>query len=126
MSVDEIIETMLHIDNPLERFSTSELATFGEAINYLREYKKIKYIVEHRNEPRFQENGNDAWALIESIIEEWPPVVEKDNEQESILNKIRAEIANYQKEAFYSDDVVMTKRMVLAIIDKYKAESEAT
>ena len=42
----------------------------------------------------------------------------------SVLDKIRAEIANYQKEAIYSDDIVMTKHMILAIIDKYKAESE--
>ena len=41
-----------------------------------------------------------------------------------VLDKVRAEIADYQKEAIYSDDVVMTKRMVLAIIDEYKAECE--
>lgn len=51
-------------------------------------------------------------------------VIEAEEKQEPILEKIRAEIANYQKDAFYSDDIVMTKRMVLAIIDKYKADSE--
>lgn len=44
--------------------------------------------------------------------------------EREVLDKIRAEVANYQKDAFYSDDIVMTKRMVLAIIDKYKVEKE--
>lgn len=44
--------------------------------------------------------------------------------QEPIIDRIRAEIANYQKEAVYSDDIVMTKRMVLTIIDKYKADRQ--
>ena len=58
----------------------------------------------------------DVDAIVKAINAHW----------ELIIDEIRAEIANYQKEAVYSDDVVMTKRMVLAIIDKYKAESEAT
>lgn len=46
-------------------------------------------------------------------------------EEREVLDKIRAEIEEYQKDAFYSDDVMMSKKMVLAIIDKYKAESES-
>ena len=40
------------------------------------------------------------------------------------LDDLRAEIEEYQKDAFYSDDVMIPKKMILAIIDKYKAESE--
>lgn len=43
-------------------------------------------------------------------------------EQESILDKIRAEIEAYRSDAFYPDDVMMNKRMVLQIIDKYRGE----
>ena len=57
----------------------------------------------------------------------WSKVIRntvEEMKQEPILNKIRAEIEEYQKDAFYSNDVMMPKKMVLAIIDKYKAESE--
>lgn len=37
-------------------------------------------------------------------------------------DKIRAEIEAYQSDAFYSDDVMMNKRTVLGIIDKYRNE----
>ena len=45
-----------------------------------------------------------------------------DMEQENIIDKVRAEITDYQKDAFYSDDVMMPKKMVLGIIDKHKAD----
>lgn len=57
------------------------------------------------------------------LIEAYGYVI-KALEQESILDKTRAEIEEYQKDAFYSNDVMMPKKMVLAIIDKYKAEQE--
>lgn len=44
----------------------------------------------------------------------------REIEQEPILDKIRAEIEAYQSDAFYSDNVMMNKRMVLEIIDKYR------
>ena len=44
----------------------------------------------------------------------------------SVLDKIRAEIEAYQSDAFYHDNVMMNKRMVLEIIDKYRKESEET
>ena len=40
-----------------------------------------------------------------------------------VLDKIRAEVEAYQSDAFYPDDVLMNRRMVLEIIDKYR-ESE--
>lgn len=42
----------------------------------------------------------------------------------AVLDKIRAEIEAYQSDAFYHDNVMMNKEMVLGIIDKYRAESE--
>lgn len=45
-------------------------------------------------------------------------------EQEPILDKIRAEVEAYQSDAFYHSDVMLNKRMVLEIIDKYRTESE--
>ena len=77
----------------------------------------------------------DSRELIAKMIDNAPTVKEIPTKipidvfeqlisQEPVIDKIRAEIANYQKEAVYSDDIVMTKRMILAIIDKYKAESE--
>ena len=47
-----------------------------------------------------------------------------DRIPKDVLDKIRAEIEAYQSDAFYSDDVMMNKRTVLEIINKYKAESE--
>ena len=41
-------------------------------------------------------------------------------DNEKILDKIRAEIEAYQSDAFYPDDVMMNRRMVLEIIDKYR------
>lgn len=37
-----------------------------------------------------------------------------------VLDSVRAEIETYQSDAFYSDDVMMNKRTVLEIIDKYR------
>lgn len=48
----------------------------------------------------------------------------KTLDNENVLDKIKAEIEAYQSDAFYSDDVMMNKRMILKIIDKYKAESK--
>ena len=48
----------------------------------------------------------------------------REIEQEPILDKIRAEIEAYQSDAFYSDNVMMNKRMVLEIIDKYRGEED--
>ena len=36
------------------------------------------------------------------------------------IDRIRAEISDNCKDAFYPDDVMMSKRMVLGIIDKYR------
>jgi uncharacterized protein YjgD (DUF1641 family) len=69
-----------------------------------------------------QECEEYQWQRKETLFE-----IIKTLEQEpkaDALDKIRAEIADYQKEAVYSDDVVMTKRMILGIIDKYKTEME--
>ena len=55
-------------------------------------------------------------------------VVEVEEEQEPILDKIRAEISDFEEEVFnrpntdYSDYAAV--RHCLEIIDKYKAESE--
>ena len=55
-------------------------------------------------------------------------VVEVEEEQELILDKIRAEISDFEEEVFnrpntdYSDYAAV--RHCLEIIDKYKAESE--
>lgn len=43
-------------------------------------------------------------------------------DNEKVLDKTRAEIEAYQSDAFYSDNVMINKKMVLEIIDKYKAE----
>lgn len=51
-------------------------------------------------------------------------VILKALEQEPIIDKIRTEIEEYQKDAFYSNDVMMSRKLVLSIIDKYKAEIE--
>lgn len=52
--------------------------------------------------------------LIDAINQQW----------EERLDKIRAEIEQYQSDAFYSDNVMINKRTILEIIDKYKTESE--
>ncbi len=72
------------------------------------------------------EEKNDIGNLTRAERGEFQQWVNKTLEQEPVIDKIRAEIADYQKEAVYSDDIVMTKRMILAIIDKYKAEQEGT
>ena len=73
---------------------------------------------------RVSQGSNGQRDLIINFIEDLPSVQPKPKTE--VLDKIRTEITNYQKQAVYSDDVVMTKRMILAIIDKYKAESEGT
>lgn len=50
-------------------------------------------------------------------------LTEAISEQEPILDKIRTEVEAYRSDAFYPDDVMMNKRMVLEIIDKYRGES---
>ena len=40
----------------------------------------------------------------------------------AVIDDIKAEIEAYQSDAFYSDNVMMNKRMVLDIIDKYRGE----
>lgn len=40
--------------------------------------------------------------------------------QMDAIDKIRAKIEAYQSDAFYHDNVMMNKEMVLGIIDKYK------
>ena len=40
------------------------------------------------------------------------------------LNKIRAEIEAYQSDAFYPDDVMINKKMVLEIIDRFKVVAD--
>ena len=73
------------------------------------------------------EQLEQAIGLIKQDGKDWLddrdiPIIEACIKSLTALDKIRAEIANYQKEAVYSNDVVMTKRMVLAIIDKIRAE----
>ena len=41
-------------------------------------------------------------------------------DQEDVLGKIREEVEAYQADAFYPNDVMMHKRTVLQIIDKYR------
>ena len=67
----------------------------------------IKALNYDRNQ--YNQGYNDAKELYAS-------------KHESILDKIRAEIEAYQSDAFYSDDVMMNKRTVLGIIDKYRNE----
>ena len=62
-------------------------------------------------------------------IREWCPYDKHEEiinalEQKPILDKIKTEIEAYQSDAFYHDDVMMNKKMVLEIIDKYNAEGE--
>lgn len=38
----------------------------------------------------------------------------------AVLDDIRSEIKAYQSDAFYPDDVMINKRVLLDIIDKYK------
>ena len=45
-------------------------------------------------------------------------------DNENVIEKIRAEIEAYQSDAFYPDNVMMNKRMVLEIIDKYRGKVE--
>ena len=40
------------------------------------------------------------------------------------LDKISTEIEAYQSDAFYHDNVMINKRTILDIIDKYRTESE--
>lgn len=86
---------------------------------------------EGHNREELHRKVYEEHKLILELLEQEPfinkPCVSTgvcEHDKNVVLDKIRAEIANYQKEAVYSDDVVMTKRMVLAIIDKYKTESE--
>ena len=57
-----------------------------------------------------------------------PCVSEKvcEHDKNVVIDKIRAEIEEYQKDAFYYNEVMISRKMVLAIIDKYKAESEVS
>lgn len=41
-------------------------------------------------------------------------------DQEDVIGKIREEVEAYQADAFYPNDVMMHKRTVLQIIDKYR------
>ena len=43
----------------------------------------------------------------------------------AVIDDIKAEIEAYQSDAFYSDNVMMNKRLVLEIIDKYTKEGDA-
>jgi hypothetical protein len=47
-------------------------------------------------------------------------------DNEKILDNIKAEIEAYQSDAFYPDDVMMNRRMVLEIINKYRGEEDET
>lgn len=42
----------------------------------------------------------------------------------AVIDDIKAEIEAYQSDAFYSDNVMINKKMVLEIIDKYRGEAD--
>ena len=69
-------------------------------------------------------DGNLQGYLEFNQLAEWLKDYKRLLEQEPILNKIRSEIEAYQSDAFYPDDVMMNRRMILEIIDKYKEEKE--
>ena len=79
-------------DNPL--FSDQHRAAFNIAIHDIKAYHK--------------------WNLNELVL------TQKDNEQEPVIDKVRAEI----EELDYITFDGITKRKCLEIVDKYKAETE--
>lgn len=89
------------------------MADYRKYISALR-----KCAIEHENDRTFT-----GQIIVSDLCRDTVNLLEK-LEQEPILNKIRTEIETYQSDAFYSDDVMMNKRTVLQIIDKYKAENE--
>lgn len=62
---------------------------------------------------------HDEEIIAETVESIWgkPPYTE-------LLEKLRAEIEAYQSDAFYSDNVMMNKKTVLEIIDKYTIRKE--
>lgn len=87
------------MDNPL--FSDVHKAAFSIAIHDIKAYHK--------------------WDLNELVL------TQKDNEQEPILDKIRAEIEQNAYPIVHgvnNHELGMTLYGILQVIDKYKAESE--
>lgn len=66
-------------------------------------------------------NGSCVWIYYYGVNHHTMPV-EWWNKEIGVFDKLRAEIEAYQSDAFYSDDVMMNKRTVLEIIDKYRNE----
>ena len=56
------------------------------------------------------------------IPDEMQKKVDKAIQHGVPLEQIRAEIKAYQSDAFYSDDVMMNKKVILEIIDKHMVE----
>ena len=57
------------------------------------------------------------WNLNELVL------TQKDNEQEPILDKLKAEII-HETESIWNPEIIVGMKRVVDIIDKYKAESE--
>jgi len=88
------------MENPL--FGDTHKAAFNIAIHDIKAYHK--------------------WNLNELVL------TQKDNEQEPILDKLRAEILEEHENAYAREDndTAYGLSVALEIIDKYKAETEET
>lgn len=69
-------------------------------------------------------DGNLQGCLEFRQLAEWLKDYKRLLEQEPVLDKIRTEVESYQSDAFYPEDVMMNRRMVLEIIDKYREVTE--
>lgn len=56
-------------------------------------------------------------------LDELMLAIEEGKPLNKVINEIKSEIKAYQSDAFYSDDVMMNKKTVLEIIDKYRKEA---
>ena len=86
------------LDNPL--FSNQHKAAFSIAIHDIKAYHK--------------------WNLNELVL------TQKDNEQEPVIDKIRAEIDKIYKREGNSVDCLNALNELKWFIDKYKADKEQT
>ena len=71
---------------------------------------------------KFKINGSCVWIYYPDGVNHYTMPVSWWDKEIGLFDRITAEIEAYQSDAFYSDDVMMNKRTVLGIIDKYRNE----
>lgn len=95
-----------------------------------REIESLDYYLQNHTNDYSEESHTAMMMAIQALGQEPKSEWQQDHEilkaysdgANDVLDHVRAEIEAYQSDAFYHDNVMMNKRMVLDIIDKYKAE----